>query len=375
MKLKLVLMASIILIATAVVSGDIANSKLPFTGRLIFNGNPVTTDTEFQFRIYDDPAAGTLLFSKTTMLSPLGLTGTFYDELDTGLSFDRRVWLEVEVNNSDLNTSAILTPRREIGARAFAQQSNITHYTNASARALGDYFPFFDNLFSLGLTTNRWRNLFATNITAGNINSTNIISTSFNSTNISFSELQPQGITCAGNQIIRKNATDGWFCINDTRIASEVFDFDAGIGTVTDESGDNLIFELPNSQNREVIGNIILPREIDFSSNITLIVQYVATAPVGAAGNAHLVIEVRYISVGETTTKPADQTFTINQPVINNLDQIQQMNISLSQALMQDGDRMTISILREGSNPADTFTGTLGILELGRLDFLNVRFR
>jgi hypothetical protein len=353
MKLKLIFMTTILLAMTTVGVSDIANSKLPFTGRLIFNGNPVTTDTEFQFRIYDDPAAGTLLFSKTTMLSPLGLTGTFYDELDTGLSFDRRVWLEVEVNNSDLNTSAILTPRREIGARAFAQQSNITHYTNASARALGDYFPFFDSISDLGKSTNRWKDFFTRNITFSD-------------------EIKPQGITCSGDQVIRKNST-GWFCINDTRIASEVFDWDAGTGTITDESGDLLIFEFPNSQTRSVVGNLILPKEMVMTTDPVLTVQYTVVAPVGVTGNARLEMHVKYIAVGELTTKADDQTFIFDQPVTGTLNLLQVFNRTLNSSLMAESDKLSIRLTRIGTDANDTFTGTLAIIELSRFDYVTKR--
>jgi hypothetical protein len=99
-------------------SGEIPH-KINYQGRLTDGdtGEPVPGTHNMTFRIYDDPATGSLLWSESQTLQA-DSSGVFSAVLGTNsaidLSFESPVWLEVEV------AGEVLSPRREIVSVAFA---------------------------------------------------------------------------------------------------------------------------------------------------------------------------------------------------------------------------------------------------------------
>lgn len=108
--------------------------KVNYQGKLTEGetGSPLAGSYSMTFRIYDDPSAGSLLWSEARTLS-VDSSGVFSTILGSSapidLSFDYPVWLEVEVEGE------VLWPRREIVSVPFAFRAEtadrVDHATDA----------------------------------------------------------------------------------------------------------------------------------------------------------------------------------------------------------------------------------------------------
>ncbi|KKT54493.1 MAG: hypothetical protein UW47_C0005G0041 [Candidatus Woesebacteria bacterium GW2011_GWA1_44_23] len=122
---------------------------LSFQGRLTNQfGNPITAVTSVTFKLYDDPSAGTTLWTGTCNVSP-DTDGVFSSLLgsDCGtqltsnvFSENAAVWLGVKVE-SDLEA----TPRVQIATVAYATNSETLQGFPASASATINTVPVIDN--------------------------------------------------------------------------------------------------------------------------------------------------------------------------------------------------------------------------------------
>jgi hypothetical protein len=111
--------------------------KINYQGKLIdsVTGEPEAGTKDMTFRIYDDPNAGTLLWSESQAVQ-VGSAGVFSAVLGSitpiDAAFDGPVWLEVEAGGE------ILSPRREMVSVPFAfRAEGAGHSQNADS--LGGY--------------------------------------------------------------------------------------------------------------------------------------------------------------------------------------------------------------------------------------------
>jgi hypothetical protein len=79
----------------------------------------------------------------------------------------------------------------------------------------------------------------------------------------------------------------------------------------------------------------------------------------------------RYIANGELTSKAADETVLVTQPVVNTDKIMGQISFPLNAALMAASDKINLHLERVGNvDPPDTFTGSVGIVvDSSRLDY------
>lgn len=100
---------------------------------------------------------------------------------------------------------------------------------------------------------------------------------------------------------------------------------------------------------------------MDLTVNPTITIPFVITQVGAANANIRMQLTMRYIAVGELTTKAADETLLQTVAVINTLNQMHSMTFTLNAALMAAGDVMNFLLERLGSDGADTFTGRIGV--------------
>ena len=169
--------------------------------------------------------------------------------------------------------------------------------------------------------------------------------------------------TATGDQI----ATDDQIGVN----ISEQVDWDADTPTspTTIQSGDLFGFELINSVTRSVVSNFEVPKNSDLGVDPVIVVHFFVSSTGGADANVRLQIGAKYIGVGELTTKAYDETLAQTVAVVNTLGRIHEATFTLDGALMSAGDRITLLLSRLGGDAADTFTGDIGIAEVGRIDY------
>jgi hypothetical protein len=100
------------LLAASAVAPD-----MNYQGRLLDDsGNPVTGTVSMKFRLYDDPAAGTLVWGPQTKSVTVtdGLFNTELSNLDVE-DFDQALWLEIEIIGSGM-----LSPRQQLMCAPYA---------------------------------------------------------------------------------------------------------------------------------------------------------------------------------------------------------------------------------------------------------------
>lgn len=125
-----------------------------------------------------------------------------------------------------------------------------------------------------------------------------------------------------------------------------------------------------DGQTDGVASSFLVPRNMDLTVDPILQVPFVVTqAGGGGNGNVRMRLTVRYIAVGELTTKAADETLLQTVAVINTLNQMHLMTFTLDSALMAAGDVINLHLERLGTDVLDTYTGRIGIVEHGRFDF------
>jgi hypothetical protein len=116
--------------------------KINYQGKLAdsITGEPRVGSQNMIFRIYDDPGAGTLLWSESQTV-PADSAGIFSTILGSitpiDVSLDGQVWLEVEVGGQ------VLSPRREMVSVPFAFQAEVAGQSRTadslSGYAAGDF--------------------------------------------------------------------------------------------------------------------------------------------------------------------------------------------------------------------------------------------
>lgn len=104
--------------------------RITYQGNLRESGLLVTGSRSMTFRLYDAPAAGTLLWASGATAVAVS-TGVFRAVLTpSGLNWESALWLEVEV------AGTVLSPREELTAAPFAANALLhsgKKYTNAGA--------------------------------------------------------------------------------------------------------------------------------------------------------------------------------------------------------------------------------------------------
>nr|NIM21277.1 hypothetical protein [Candidatus Latescibacterota bacterium]NIO77481.1 hypothetical protein [Candidatus Latescibacterota bacterium] len=79
-------------------------------------------------------------------------------------------------------------------------------------------------------------------------------------------------------------------------------------------------------------------------------------------------LNVKYIATGELSTKANDETLDQTVAVTDTLDSRQQMTYTLDKSLISSGDYVSLRLERIHSDPADTYSGNIGIAEIGEFD-------
>lgn len=86
----------------------------------------------------------------------------------------------------------------------------------------------------------------------------------------------------------------------------------AGVSEDSDPSKvflDNVrTFELPDDDTKGVVANFILPRNIDLLVDPSMMIEFFISSTGSGNGNVRFRTTARYIAVGETTAKAADET-------------------------------------------------------------------
>ena len=110
-------LAAALLALVALPAAAQAPRLVPYQGTLTDGGVPVTAATPVTFRLFEAATGGAALWTETQTVAP-DATGTFSVRLgsDTGLdiTFDRPLWLEVEVGGT------VLGPRTALGVAPYA---------------------------------------------------------------------------------------------------------------------------------------------------------------------------------------------------------------------------------------------------------------
>jgi hypothetical protein len=130
----------VLLVLTVVVTGSFSAEiprRINYQGKLTdgATGSPLPGSHDIDFGIYDDPGAGTLLWSESQTVSA-DSAGVFFAILGSvtpiDVSFDSPVWLEVEVDGE------ALWPRREMVSVPFSFRASEADHTER-ADSLGGF--------------------------------------------------------------------------------------------------------------------------------------------------------------------------------------------------------------------------------------------
>jgi hypothetical protein len=118
--------------AVSPVRGEIPR-KINYQGRLIdaSTGAPLAGDLDMTFRVHQQPSGGSALWTESLVVTAdsAGVVSVILGDLvPIDISFDEKVWLEVEVDGE------ILLPRREVVSVPYA-------FRALRADSLGDYGP------------------------------------------------------------------------------------------------------------------------------------------------------------------------------------------------------------------------------------------
>ena len=126
-------------------------------------------------------------------------------------------------------------------------------------------------------------------------------------------------------------------------------------------------FELPDGSTKGVVTTKRTPRNQVFTQDPVLRIPWIVTVTGGAAQSVRMRLTCRYIANGELTSKAADETLLQTVAVTNTDKIMDEMSFTLSAALMAAADKLNFHLERLGTDGADTFTGSIGILEVGAL--------
>ena len=156
------------------------------------------------------------------------------------------------------------------------------------------------------------------------------------------------------------------------KLRSVVVDWDNGIGSpVTEyESGDTFCFVLNNAITSGVKANLPMPRDISLATTNPIVnVRYVVSQNGAGNGDVRLQLTCRYKAVGELLSAAAEQTLLATSAVTDTVDQLHEQQFTLDRSLMAAGDSLSFDLSRLGGDGADTFTGRIAIVEVGRMDY------
>lgn len=178
-----------------------------------------------------------------------------------------------------------------------------------------------------------------------------------------------------------------WICVNNAagaavwhRISSaagslpgsaDMFDWDASPSKPPPEveSGDILTFEFQKGGPiRAVIGAIQYPVNRAPVVNPQLIVPFIVTTTGAGNGNVLWRLHVKYIAVGELSTKADDETLDIAAPVVNTLNRFHQTFFTLDRTKIAVNDYVSFSLERQHGLAGDTFTGRVGATEIAQFE-------
>ncbi len=152
----------------------------------------------------------------------------------------------------------------------------------------------------------------------------------------------------------------------------EPIDWDAGTGnpsTVT--SGDFSVFELRDGVIDGVLGDYRIQSTVDLSTvNPTLTICFVPTVTGAGNANVRFQLTMRYVTVGELTTKTADEILLETVAVIDTADEMHIVTFTLDRTKMAANDTTSFDLVRLGGDAADTYTGRIGIIEHADLEIV-----
>jgi hypothetical protein len=115
-----------------------------YQGRLIYANNPADGLYDFQFKLFDDPNAGSQKGGNINMVDLDVIDGYFTVQLDFGdVFYGDAHWLEIGIRPSELNDPnvyTILSPRQEISPTPYAL------YTKRSRTAYDLVLPYADDV-------------------------------------------------------------------------------------------------------------------------------------------------------------------------------------------------------------------------------------
>ncbi len=134
-------------------------------------------------------------------------------------------------------------------------------------------------------------------------------------------------------------------------------------------SGDILVFEFQDGGPiRGVISAINYPFGSAPVTNPIVVIPFFVTSTGAGDDDAVFRLNVKYIATGELSTKANDETLDQTVAVTDTLDSRQQMTYTLDKSLISSGDYVSLRLERIHSDPADTYSGNIGIAEIGEFD-------
>ena len=142
MKSKIILLTlSLVLLVSTSINADVPD-EITYQGRLLYNGNPVTSATSIVFRLFQASSGGSAVWTETHgLVTPdsngiytevLGVTTAIPDDYDA-------LWLELVVSGNTL------TPRKKLTSALFVLRAGTLLNLNVSSKiGIGTTSPVFD---------------------------------------------------------------------------------------------------------------------------------------------------------------------------------------------------------------------------------------
>jgi len=143
---------------------------------------------------------------------------------------------------------------------------------------------------------------------------------------------------------------------------------DSGGGANEIYSNEVIVWELRDNVTDGVSLSILIPNGMSLAVNPVISIPFVVTVA-AANGNVRMSLTMRYIAVGELTTKAADETLLQTVAVVGTLNRMHLMTFTLNAALMAAGDVLNFHLQRLGADALDTYSGRIGIVDNSRFDF------
>ena len=136
------------------------------------------------------------------------------------------------------------------------------------------------------------------------------------------------------------------------------------------EIGGAKFFNMLKTPDKAIVGGSRFPSLANLAVNPTLQFEF---APKGAAppgaGNIVLNLEARYVAVGESFAKAADETQQFVVAVNDVVDERHAFTFTLDGSLISNQDVATFKLRRLGSHASDTYSGTATFLKRSLLRY------